>query len=60
MPNGANAAMQNNATPNSLQHDEIYQMASALCQATSQYEAARNTDSVRTRAVERDGLPIIC
>jgi hypothetical protein len=60
MPKGANAAVQNNATPDSLRYDAICQMAPTLCQARSQYEAARNTDSVRTRAVVRDGLPIIC
>jgi hypothetical protein len=60
MPNGANAAVQNNATPNSLQHNEIYRMAPAPCQARSQFEAARNTDSLRIRAIERDGLPLIC
>jgi hypothetical protein len=38
MPNGANAAVQNNATPDSLRRCNL---ALALCQATSQYEAAR-------------------
>jgi hypothetical protein len=40
-------------------HDAIY-VVLAFCQASSQFEAARNTDFVQNQAIERYGLRFIC